>query len=259
MSTRKLSLLKAGFTLIELLVIVVIIGILSGATFYLLRAGDDASAEAVTQTNIQALANLVQTYHNEYGYYPEVFGTSVSYSVILKSDSCDECKGKISDIGGDFGLASHFIGKASVIYNDENARDRIRDFNGAISSGKGQQESWRRAFIDYVDSDDPIEACANAEATDNRLSRLKMHWARLKKEGIVEEKTVGCIKCSKYAYVAGPKADGWGNTLQYRTTGGGFEILSAGPDRKFDTDDDISSQGSGAKTNAKRSDDSMFD
>lgn len=254
-----MSKIKAGFTLIELLVIVVIMAILAGATFALLGAGDDSSAEAVTQKNIQALANLVETYKNEYGEYPEVVGTSVSYSVILKSDSCDECKGKISDIGGDFGLASHFVGKASVIYNDKSARERISDFNSAIRSGKNQQESWRKAFADYAKEKDPIEACANAEATDNRLSRLQMHWARLEKEGIVEKKVVGCVKCSKYAYVAGPKPDGWGTPLQYRTSGGGFEILSAGADRKFGTEDDISSQGSGAKTNVKRSDDSIYD
>jgi prepilin-type N-terminal cleavage/methylation domain-containing protein len=252
--------LRAGFTLIELLIIIVIMGILSASTFALFRSGEDEAAEAKTQKVIQAMANLVEMYTAKFGHYPEVASESMAFEVILRDDSCSACGAKKNDTSATFGLASNFIGKATVLTTQ--ASDRISSFNKEIKSSDGDAPSgWETAFREWAGETNPIESCARYEAGSTEMEDLKTEWKRLMKEDVVEEGYYGCAehKCNVSSYKATAKADGWGRALKYRTAGGGYEIISAGPDGRFDTSDDLTSQGNRSKTNTKKSDEGMYD
>lgn len=251
---------RTGFTLVELLIIIVIIGILSASTFALFRTGEDEAAEAKTQKVIQGMANLVEMYNAKFGHYPESATESMAFSVILKDDSCSACGAKKNDTSATFGLASNFIGKATVLTTQ--ASDRISEFNKEIkSSDNDTPTGWQTAFREWSGESDPIISCAKYEAGSTEMEDIKTEWKRLIKEDVAEEGYYGCPehKCQLYTYTATSKPDGWNRALRYRTSGGGFEIISAGPDGVFDTTDDISSQGASSKTNTKKSDEGMYD
>lgn len=261
MSTPKTTILRAGFTLMELLIIIVIIGILSAATFALFRTGEDEAAEAQTQKVIQGMANLVEMYKAKFGYYPEAAQTeSTAFEVILEDDSCNLCGAKKNDTSATFGLAANLVGKATIISNQ--AKDRISDFNDEIKkSDSNTPSNWNVAFREWAEEENPITNCVQYELASTEMTDIKTEWTRLVKEGVAKEGIYGCpeYKCRIRRYIAAAEDDGWNRPLKYRTSGGGYEIISAGPDGRFDTADDITSQGSGTKVLTSKSDDGMYD
>jgi prepilin-type N-terminal cleavage/methylation domain-containing protein len=249
---------KKGFTLIELLVVIVIMAILAAGTFLLFRTGEDEAAEAQTQKVIQGMANLVELYKAKYGNYPMVASDTMDFSVTIKDAACSKCGAKLNDTSATFGLASNFVGKGSMLVSScEDSR--IERFNDEINSDDDERSGWKVAFASWIGEDDPIRACAASEQS-SEMNDIKAMWNQLLKEGVVEEGAYGCPErnCRIKTYRASAKPDGWGRALKYTTSGGGYEIISAGPDGQFGTSDDITSQGGSAKTNTKKSDDGMY-
>lgn len=64
--TRK----RPGFTLVELLVVIVIIAILAGFLVVGVMAGMRRAKEAAIRTEIMGMAGALETYKNDYDYYP---------------------------------------------------------------------------------------------------------------------------------------------------------------------------------------------
>lgn len=244
-----------GFTLIELLVVIVIIGILSGGVFMMTRAGNSESAKAKTIERVHAIATLLSEYKAVYGEYPMVTDTddngyaSLNFTFVANSDSCGECGAKnisysqsspCSEDGVAFGLVSHFMPRANKI-NDETESTNMREYYRNQFSRPSKGSVWEKELRGSSDND--IDRSCAYEAMDANLQQIHRSWKRLVKQGAVFEGMVGCDFCEVLTFSAGAEPDGWGRGLRYRNEGGAGEIVSAGPDGKFGTSDDISSSG----------------
>lgn len=60
----------AGFTLIELLIVVAIVGVLAAAFLPDLLGASEASRETATAANLERLATACRTFENKWGFYP---------------------------------------------------------------------------------------------------------------------------------------------------------------------------------------------
>lgn len=257
--------LRKGFTLIELLVIVVVMGILAAGVFRLVNTGDNEAAEAKTQRKLQAIANLLETYHAVMGEYPPVTSDSVAFEIVITLDSCS-C-GLAKNPITTFGLCSHFLPRATFIC--DNAASRLTDFNNSINSKESEttgekslqdqeDEVWRKEFSSYQGIDKAIQTCAEGETANMGLQRVHLAWRQLLKEKIVHEGYYSCpdYRCKTVKFVASFGDDGWGNGLRYVTKGGRHEVVSNGPDGIANTSDDLSS--TGASNSSDPNDESIY-
>ena len=61
---------RAGFTLLEILVVIVVMALLMGITFRLVKPAEGSKLTAETIKNIQRVNAAISEYHAEYGIYP---------------------------------------------------------------------------------------------------------------------------------------------------------------------------------------------
>ncbi len=68
---------QTGFTIVELLIVIVVIGILAAITIVAYNGIQDRSRDARTQSDIKAVATLIEKYAAENDSYPSTGGISV--------------------------------------------------------------------------------------------------------------------------------------------------------------------------------------
>lgn len=245
-----------GFTLVELLVVIVIIGILAGGIFMMTRSANTKSAEAKTISQVHAIATLLNEYKAIYGDYPLVTDSddegysSLNFTFVMNSASCDVCGSERvqysqgQDCKADgvaFGLCSHFIPRATTIYSHTRGTN-MEDYYERQFKRPSDDSVWEKELRGTREGN-TLDATRAYEAVDINLQQINRSWRRLKNQGLVFETVFGCEQCDVARYSAGAEADGWGQALRYRNEGGAGEIVSAGPDGKFGTADDIVSGG----------------
>ena len=242
--------LRQGFTLIEMLAVIVIIGILAAGIFRLVGAGSDKAAIAETTAQIQAVASLLEEYRNLYGNYPRVTNVDedgyapLNFTFLARDGgSCSYCSASSNKSKQQpFGLCSHFIPRGTTMYS--NCDDSMKDFYDQCfndPAGKGG-DGWEKEFGKRSVGNNLDDVVAS-EAADPNLQSIYRSWQRLKKDGLVYEEVGVCPYCDSSTYNAGIDQDAWEHSLKYRLYGGVGEIVSAGPDGKFGTGDDITSAG----------------
>ena len=248
---------KRGFTLIELLLVVVIIGILSGSLFMMVRAGRDKAAIAKTTAQIHAIATLLEEYKAIYGDYPVVQGTDskgyapVNYHFVISEGTpgCKSCGFKaVTNSDGNrgdemqFGLCSHFVPRATTVLSSV-ADDSLKSHYKTMFKTPASNTPWETEIRGLKNASDALSATASLEQADLNLQQIYRVWRRLQKEGMVIEGATICVDCAAQRYSAGTREDAWNRALKYRVSGGAGEVVSAGPDGKFGTADDISAAG----------------
>lgn len=246
---------KRGFTLVELLVVIVIIGILAGGIFMMTRSANTKSAEAKTISQVHAIATLLNEYKAIYGEYPMVTDSddegysSLNFTFLVNSASCNICKAervqysegsRCENDGVAFGLCSHFIPRATTIATSTSGTN-MEDYYKSQFKKPSKESVWEKELRGMRDN--TLDRTRAYEAVDINLQQIHRSWRRLKNQGLVFEQVFGCDHCDVARYSAGAEADGWGHALKYRNEGGAGEIVSAGPDGKFGTADDIVSGG----------------
>ena len=245
---------RAGFTLIELLVVIVIIGILAGALFMMVGAARNKSAIAETTAQIHAIATLLEEYKAIYGDYPAVSDTDSSGYAALDfhfvtgsgNPGCKYCgfKAITNSNNGDeiaFGLCSHFIPRATTI--EGNVSDELKGHYNEMYRNPAPNTPWVTEIRGLKNTSDALGATLANESADTNLQQIYRSWRRLQKDGLVKSGVTVCIECGAQRFTAGAKADAWEHSLKYRNNGGAGEIISAGPDGKFGTADDITASG----------------
>lgn len=239
---------KAGFTMIELLVVIVIIGILAAALFRLMGSANTKAAVAKTTSQVHAIATLLEEYKALYGNYPLVTTSAsngyFSLNFTFKTHDgggCSQCKNKTADDYVQFGLCSHFIPRATTIYNYTHD-DNMEDHYESRFRNPSDDEVWERE-LGGKNIGNSLGRARGTEQADPNLQQIYRSWRRLAKDKLVSETVGNCVFCGTSTYSAGADADAWGHGLMYRYDGGAGEIVSAGPDGQFGTSDDIVSSG----------------
>lgn len=245
---------RAGFTLIELLVVIVIIGILAGGLFMMVGASRNKSAIAETTAQIHAIATLLEEYKAIYGDYPVVSDTdsngyaALDFHFVTESGTpgCKYCGFKAvtnSNTGDEirFGLCSHFVPRATVISGA--VSDELEGHYKEMYRNPAADTPWATEIRGLKNASDALGATAANEAADTNLQQIYRSWKRLAKDGLVKSGETICVECGAKRYTAGAKNDAWDRALRYRNNGGAGEVVSAGPDGKFGTADDITASG----------------
>lgn len=259
---RNATTLQKGFTLVELLVVVVLIAVLSGGVFMLMRASNTKEGIARTTASVQALATLLESYHSQYGTFPRVTtpsSTSGYYPANFKfkihdGGSCRYCSNKTSEDVTAFGLASHFVPRATLMYdstaNEPTQRsyyeDCFEDPTIAKTDSSGNN-AWELEYGTQATGTSLTDIAAQ-ESADPRLLKVNADWKRFVKEGVIYEGRTQCPYCGTVNYTAGVNSDAWGNTLLYSNEGGIGIVVSMGPDGTLGTADDIRSDGGRTST-----------
>lgn len=240
---------RRGFTLIEVLAVVVIMAILAGGVFMMLGAGNDQANIAKTTAQIHAIASLLEDYRNCYGAYPRVTNPDddgyapLNFTFKIEDGgTCEECGNSRGRDGVAFGLVSHFIPRASKMYEKAADTNMASHYEDCFSDPSGQDDNpaWERELGNR--SSDWSEA-QSLEAADSNLNRINRVWRRLAADGMVYETETFCNYCGTRTYAAGAQRDAWDKELKYNVATGA--IVSAGPDGVFGTGDDITGAGTG--------------
>ena len=247
---RKTDTTRAGFTLIEILAVVVIMAILAGGVFMMMGAGDTKAKIAETNAQIQALSSLLEEYKNEYGDYPTVTNAdsqgyaSLNFNFKVEDgDSCKECGNNPGSDGVSFGLVAKFLPAATTIYQKCANTNMESHYKRCYSDPSGQDsDAWER---ELGSSGADWQEIMGREAGDSNLDQINRSWRRLEKEGLLYSGVSACPYCNTRTYSAGASNDAWDRGLKYNTAT--KAIVSAGPDGKFGTDDDISGSGTGTE------------
>lgn len=254
---RNAKTLQTGFTLVELLVVVVLIAVLSGGVFMLMRASNTKEGIARTTASVQALATLLESYHSQYGTFPRVTtpsGTDGYYPVnftFKTSDggSCRYCGNKSSQDGVQFGLCSHFVPRATTIYGsaqgDSSLYSHYEDcFEDPTIAKEDSNDNnvWELEYGTQATGTTLTDIAAQ-ESADPRLLKVNADWSRFAAEGVVYSGISTCQYCKTSTYIAGVTSDAWGNALLYSNEGGIGIVVSKGPDGTLGTADDIRSDG----------------
>lgn len=241
----------AGFTMIELLVVIVIIGILATALFRLMGSANTKAAVAKTTAQVHAIASLVEEYNALYGNYPLVTNANADGYCPLNFNfkahdggGCSQCKNKTSEDYIQFGLCSHFIPRATTIYNYTHG-DNMEDHYDARFRDPSSDDVWEKE-LGGKNVGNSMDRARGYEAADPSMQQIYRSWRRLARDKMVSEGVTTCEFCGTTHYTAGAGGDAWGRGLMYRNDGGAGEIVSAGPDGKFGTGDDIVSAGAAA-------------
>ncbi len=273
---------RAGFTLIELMVTMVLIGILSGGVFMMMRTSRKQAAVAKTTTQVHALAGMLEKYKNIYGSYPKVSAKyldgnddPIGYSCLefhfVSREGDDIHLGSNSSVIDNSGTGLTFKIKdgssTKTVRNARRGRGRgdemtfglcshflprantILDNTGEDSS---EYDYYEKQFENTNNAGTPYgnENMKGGSGNFNKMlvserldTTLYDEWRRLAKEGIVKAGNAPNIETGSARYTAGADNDAWGTPLVYRDEGGSGEIVSAGPDKVFGTADDITSGG----------------
>ncbi len=273
---------KAGFTLIELMVTMVLIGILSGGVFMMMRSSRKQAAVAKTTTQVHALAGMLEKYKNIYGNYPKVSAKyldssddPIGYSCLefhfVSGEGADVTLGNNASEIDNTGTGLTFkIKDGSSTRTVSNARrgrgrgdemtfglcshflPRANTILNATGDGSSEYDYYRSQFENTNNSGTPYgnenmkggNGVFDKMLVSERLdTKLYDEWRRLVKEGVVYAQDEVNIETGSSRYTAGAHNDAWGTPLAYRDEGGAGEIVSAGPDKIFGTADDITSGG----------------
>ena len=152
---------RKGFTLIEVLAVIVIMAILAGGVFMMLGAGNDQANIAKTTAQIHAIASLLEDYRNCYGTYPRVTNADADGYAPLNftfkiedGGTCEECGNQRGKDGVAFGLCSHFIPRASKMYDKAADTNMAGHYEDCFSDPAGQDDNPTTLTISRKEPDD---------------------------------------------------------------------------------------------------------
>ena len=121
---------QSGFTLLEMLVVIVVMALLMGVTFRMLKPSEHARSIAATLKTINLANAAIAEYHAEYGIYPPVLesledddGDTIEYDVIQHSIRDVSLTGGLV-VEGDTKNKCGFVPGVSVAYFTPTSRSR---------------------------------------------------------------------------------------------------------------------------------------
>jgi type II secretion system protein G len=199
---------RAGFTLIEILAVILIVGILAGILISQLGGADDAAKVQTTRQKLAMLEGAIKSYELEYGDYPP-------------SSFTDE-QGHPND-GTNVGIEALVVAFWSNGYyggelSDE--ADNLENVDGDFS-GQSLTDFGERALFEIVDGwGNPIAYLHRRDYEEKNRLYLTL-----------DTETGAEIHSIPEAFWDTEK----GTFYRARS----FQVISAGPDAEFGTDDDI--------------------
>jgi len=211
-----------GFTIVEMLFVVLVIALLSGMVFAMVKAAAGKQAKAETRKKLEMVAGAVEEYYAEYGKYPPASGevsyifptTNNEYSITIWQDfvGADQVDEFFSHANNS--LLYHLVLRTpSLAYI--NAMD-LQGFRGLLERDvydfelKGHLKPDRRAW--YTDS--PREARFKERIVPSLKSIvIAVGHDPDKQKSNLYEGEVKAILQRKFTVW-----DGWGNPLQYEST-----------------------------------------
>jgi len=215
---------KYGFTLIEVLLVVVVMLLLAGFLFRIARMVADRANVARAKADLQMIANAIEEFYSEYGYYPPVpyraGRESMMYQYVLEIphpdwperihaapllDNYASLRPDGSEVGYHYGLAAFLLPRE-------------------VSPGAQQ-------YIQYV-RDSPRD-----ELVKRRWAHYLAGVGRGGGESYYEDYMQGQIVWRQSVDFSDP----WRNAYRYRTEPPflSYRLWSAGPDGADGTADDI--------------------
>ena len=199
----------AGFTLVELLIVISILGVLAAVLVPALIGGDESAKRTATEARMQQLETACGTFEREYGIYP--------------SDDLSPPPGEKAD------------------WKKDNERNTgIESLVCMVSRGKQKGGSSLLGFADNIVNTDGDTHGAPLPMLDGRTDRVEIadDWGTplvyFNARSFDKKQTVvPGVDLAPVLVAAKKRPDG-----SYYG-GRKFQLLSAGPDLTFGTDDDI--------------------
>ena len=276
---------RGGFTLIELLAVVVIIGILAGGVFLLMRTSNTKANIAKTTAQVHAIASLLEEYKAIYGEYPVVTtqytynDKSIGYAALDYHFIVREGKGVHVSYTAS-GSAPLSSGMTFKIKDGTSTRTVTPKYTRGVGdemtfglcshfmpragtilnkAGNDLKPYYNRQFQEPksgspyelemrglgTGASNALELTAAKEEADPHLQQIYRSWRRLVKDGFVYATVFVDVNSETMWFTGGAEQDAWGHSMVYKNEGGSGEIVSAGPDGIFGTADDITSGGAG--------------
>ncbi len=200
----------AGFTLIELLIVLAIISLLSVALLPQIWGASQSGARAETQGRMLHLRNCIETYENRYGDYPSDDFTRFAVPA-LKGVKADRVNAGIESVlvhihGQNLGSSATFENHLDWLGNTDG--DDAGVIIPMLDSSKKKEllDGWQMPLVYF-----------------HNATYGKSQSVRAAGEGSLVEKAKAWKNVETGQYL-GPR---------------GYQIISAGPDQLFNTDDDL--------------------
>jgi prepilin-type N-terminal cleavage/methylation domain-containing protein len=200
---------KAGFTLIELLAVILIIGILATILITQLGAADEASKRSSTAAKISMLQGVVETYINEFGGAP--------------SSSFTAEQG-VSNDGTNVGIEALVVTLWSKGWEGGGVAG---DFADELVNTDGDASGTRLTDFDTRDLLEISDAFGNPVAYISHRDYEITNRAYVTFDTVTGED----LRSTPVAL----KSSTTGRYYEFRN----FQLISAGPDALFGTEDDI--------------------
>jgi len=200
---------RAGFTLIEMLTVILILGILAAVLVSQLAGTSDAAKRKIAQQQLELLEKAIEHYQNEFGSCPS---SSFTPGQELTND------------GTNVGVEALVVALWSKKYEAggllEDVRDRLVNTDGD-SSSKSLTDFGNRELLEIPDPwDNPVAYIERAD------------YGVVNREYLLYDGETGELQESTPAAFKNPRTDQY-----YRPQS--FQLVSAGSDGKFGTEDDI--------------------
>lgn len=111
---------RGGFTLLEMLVVIVVMAILMGVTFRMMKPSEHARSVSTTVKRLNIAQALIAEYHAEYGIYPPV-SDPIQYKNVTRGLKVDG-ESNSSDCGYAPGVAAGYLTPTAL------SRNYLKDF-----------------------------------------------------------------------------------------------------------------------------------
>jgi len=200
---------RAGFTLIEVLTVILIISILAAVLVTQLGGATEAAKRDTARQDLAKLEGAIQSYQNEFGACPMSSFTPAQ---------------EVSNEGANVGVEALVVALWSKKYEAggllEDVRDKLVNTDGD-SSPKALTDFGNRELLEIADPwENPVAYIERAD------------YGVVNREYMLFDGETGALESTAPAAFKNPR------TGQYFRPQS-FQLISAGPDGKFGTEDDI--------------------
>ncbi|MCA8941574.1 MAG: type II secretion system protein [Planctomycetes bacterium] len=201
---------QSGFTLIEVMVVIAILSLLITALWPSISRALGASEETETQARMMELRAAIEEFQREYGFYPsddfQNFG--------------DEIEIKAKPDGVNSGVESLVM----FLCWKPNARMDLTDNEDWLDNTDGDENSVEIPGLQRTAKMEVVDAWGTPFAYFTSQNYTKQQQIRLGGDGAGDDVIAKAYKNPNGKGFVGPRK---------------FQLISAGPDREFNTEDDL--------------------